>query len=441
MSPTDTTSDEVNFSTSNVAKAKSIETLLIGSGAEMFRELEQKNNRFCPFEAIGMVRQEIRHAHFLSFILDPNRPHPFGDHLLKTFLQEVIAQAQEDQTTVQPLTIHCADYSNALVHRERHNIDFMIEIPPGSHGTNGKGLVVTVELKVDANESKHQLKKYYDHIVREYPDIDWDRVFVFLTLNATAASGANSEDWIPVDLVDVVERFNQEIAARGFTGEAVELYENYASMIRRHLVKDEELAQLAKNIWAKHKEALDALYDYRPDLQAEVIGWLASNHDELTKTIKKATGFTIVPDTSSGRLLRYSVQDWYDLQGFCQSDNKWVASKSVLVLELTDWQNGRLRFSFVLGPADDADMRTELYEAVLRSVDAGKIKIGRRTAKIGQWKHFSATDVQTEKDYAKAEVNEVTAEELGRKVFKKISTFLETHLPVYDDVIRQVLKD
>jgi len=441
MSLTETANDEGNYSTSNAIKAKDIEALLIGSGAEMFRELELKISRFCPFEAIGMVRQEIRHAHFLSFILDPNRPHPFGDSLLKTFLQEVIAQAREEQITVQPLTIHCADYSNALVYRERHNIDFMIEIPPGQQGSNDKGLIVTAELKVDATESKHQLSKYYDHIVNEYPDKDWDRVFVFLTLDATAASGTNSEDWIPVSLLDVVERFNQDIIARGFTGEAVDLYGYYASMIRRNLVKDEDLAQLAKNIWAKHKEALDALYDHRPDLQAEVIDWLASNSEELTETVKKATGFTVVPDTSGARLLRYSIKDWHDLAGFCRGDAKWVASKSILVLELADWGSGRLRLSFVLGPADDTDMRAELYEEVLQRVDAGKIKIGRRTAKIGQWKHFSATDVQTDKDYAKAEVNEATAEELGRKVYKKISTFLATHLPIYDDVIRQVLKD
>jgi len=145
MSLGTTISDEDILPASNATKAKDIETLLIGSGADMFREFEQRISHFCPFEAIGMVRQEIRHAHFLSFILDPNRPHPFQDHLLKTFLQEVVAQAQEGQIAIQPLTIHCSDYSNALVYRERYNIDFMIEIPANHYGSGRKGLVVTVE--------------------------------------------------------------------------------------------------------------------------------------------------------------------------------------------------------------------------------------------------------------------------------------------------------
>ncbi|MEM6307226.1 MAG: hypothetical protein AAF701_04510, partial [Pseudomonadota bacterium] len=42
-----------------------------------FRDLESQARIFCPFEAIGMVNQEIRHAYFLAYILDPDRPHGF----------------------------------------------------------------------------------------------------------------------------------------------------------------------------------------------------------------------------------------------------------------------------------------------------------------------------------------------------------------------------
>jgi len=96
----------------------------------------------------------------------------------------------------------------------------------------------------------------------------------------------------------------------------------------------------------------------------------------------------------------------------------------MLVLELADWRDGRLRFSFVLGPGDD-ETRANIYQAVLGQVDAGDIKIGRRTSTIKTWKHFSATDVQTGKEYSKAEVNEANAEELGRKVIRKMASFLK----------------
>ena len=80
--------------------------------------------------------------------------------------------------------------------------------------------------------------------------------------------------WIPVGLISVIDRFDQEVEARGFVGEAADLYRKYSSMIRRNLVDNDELAILAKSIWGKHKEALDVLYAFRPDLQSEV--YLAS---------------------------------------------------------------------------------------------------------------------------------------------------------------------
>lgn len=424
----------------NVEKAKAIEALLIGSGAETFREFENRFSDFCPFEAIGMVRQEIRHAHFLSFILDPNRPHPFKDQLLKGFLHEVIAQAQVDQINVQPLTIHCSDLSSALVYRERSNIDFLIEIPANALGNDAKGLVITVELKVDASESKHQLGKYYNQIMADYQADEWELAFVFLTLDATAPSEANSKIWIPVGIVDVINRLDIEVQTQRYSGEAVELFKSYSAMIRRHLVDDENMAQLAKSIWAKHREALEALYEYWPDLQAEIIDWIRDNPAELSDAVKKATGFTLLAETSSTRLLRFGVSEWRELQGFQDGDTSWVESGSLMVLELTDWGNGRLRFSFVLGPGG-ADVRETIYRRVLKRVDAGDIKIGRRTRELKNWKHFSATDVQTSKEYTTAEDSEVTAEVLGRSVVKKMAAFLKINLPTYDKLLRKTFAE
>ncbi len=421
-------------------QSKAIEALLIGSGADQFREFEKNFSGFCAFEAIGMVRQEIRHAHFLSFILDPNRPHPFQDNLLKSFLHEVVEQAQDDQLNIRPLTVHCADLSGALVYRERSNIDFMIEIPSSAFGGASKGLVVTVELKVDAAESDHQLGNYYEQVVADYRAEEWERAFVFLTLNATAPTEANLENWIPVSIVDVIRRLDTEVHVRKYTGQAAELFRSYSAMIRRHLVDDEKMAQLAKSIWGKHKEALEVLYEYRPDLQGEIIEWIKDNSDEFIQNVKAETGFTLVPDTSTSRLLRYCVSDWSELNGFQNGDKSWVESGSLMVLELADWKNGRLRFSFVMGPGDQ-DVRERIYEGVLKKVDARDIQIGRRTKALKDWKILSATDAQTTNEYARAEGDEVSADVLGRKAAERMAWFLEGHLKHYDEVLKKVLKD
>lgn len=423
--------------TTNTAKAEAIEDLLIGSGGEAFREIERRIFRFCPFEAIGMVRQEIRHARFLSFILDPNRPHPFHDHLLKAFLQVASDRARKVSLDV-PLAIHRPDCSAALIHRERDNIDIMVEIPPASRISGEKGLVVAVELKIDAAESAHQLGKYRKQVLAGYPSDEWDHLFVFLTKDEAAPSEANIDAWIPVGLADVIDSFDQMVKAQSLVGEAVDLYRKYSAMIRRHLVEDKDLARLARSIWGKHREALEVLYEYRPDLQGEVISWLGDNSARLIASVREKTGFTLSTDTSSRRILRYSVDDWQDIPRFREGERNWVATGSLMVIELTDVGGGRLRASFVLGPGPD-DIRQNVYREIQDLADGGDIGIGRRTSRLGPFKHLSAGDVQTGAEYLRAEADGGSAEDLGETVIKCLAAFLQGHMQAYDKALRKVL--
>lgn len=425
---------------SNEEKAKLFEDLLIGQGGEDFQLLEKRLMRFCPFEAIGMVRQEIRHAHFLSFILDPNKPHPFKDGFLKAFLLEIAAQAEASQFDLQPLDIHFLDGAGATILRERSDIDLLIEIPAGPSLSLGKGLVVTIELKVESTESKHQLSKYRRHVLDEYPAENWSHAFVFLTLDGTDPSQDNMDAWVPVSLASLIDRLDIAAMSMGTSGKAIELYQDYSSMIRRHLVEDEELAQLAKRIWTKHRTALEELYDFWPDLQAEVLDWLSDNFQELSEAVKSATGYTLEQDTSGSRILRFAVKEWKKIPGFCEGDKSWVSSASLIVLELADWGSGKLKLSLVLGPGN-ADTRSEIYESVLLRVDAGEIKIGRRTATPAtKWKHLSAEYVQSEKDYAAAEDSEMSGEDLGKIVIKKMAKFLKKNLETYHGILSEVLE-
>jgi hypothetical protein len=58
-------------------------------------ELEAKISRFNIFEAVGMVRQEIKHSNFLQFLLNPSEKHQLGDLFLKKLLIEVLQDAEE----------------------------------------------------------------------------------------------------------------------------------------------------------------------------------------------------------------------------------------------------------------------------------------------------------------------------------------------------------
>ncbi|WP_165814438.1 PD-(D/E)XK nuclease family protein [Pararhodobacter oceanensis] len=424
---------------SNTHMATLFEDLLLGAGADDFRQLENWFGGFCPFEAVGMVRQEIRHGHFLTFLMDPNRPHPFHDYFLKVLLLEAIAKSAADQFPLSPLDIHFLDFSDVLVRREKANIDILVELPPAGPDGEKRGLAVAIELKIDAQESGHQLAKYKQYVATEYPESDWNQAFVFLTLDATPASDENESDWIAVSLADVVKAFDKKLDGLDLSGPATEFYRAYAEMVRRRLMKDEELARLAKRIWAKHKTALETLNEYRPDLQGEVFEILADNPNMLVDAVAQKSGYRLAPDTSSARMLRFSVSEWTEIDGFCESHAEWTLSKSLLMLEMSDWGSGKIGLSFVLFPGE-ADTRSQIYNSILDRAKAGKIQIGRKTAVLAaQFKRLSSMHVQTRLEYEAAMDREASAAELVQSVIGKAEKFLSRNLPVYDEVLRSLL--
>ena len=59
--------------------------------------------------------------------------------------------------------------------------------------------------------------------------------------------------------------------------------EHYAEMLRRHLVTESEISELCRRIYSKHKQALDLIYEHRPDRQQIVRelleDWIRQNPD------------------------------------------------------------------------------------------------------------------------------------------------------------------
>jgi hypothetical protein len=75
--------------------------------SDEFTLIDARTHQFCPFEAIGMVRQEIRHSNFLAYLLDPARPHGIGDVALRALL---ITLAEGN--SAQRLDFHFRDLSS-----------------------------------------------------------------------------------------------------------------------------------------------------------------------------------------------------------------------------------------------------------------------------------------------------------------------------------------
>ncbi|MGU9961429.1 MAG: PD-(D/E)XK nuclease family protein [Candidatus Puniceispirillales bacterium WSBS_2018_MAG_OTU23] len=421
------------------AKINAIENLLIGNGAEDFQTLEGLAKQFCPFEAIGMVKMEIRHAHFLCFLLDPKASHPFHDKFLKAFLQAVVSGNTTDKKPTL-MDVHLMDCSNAIIYREKSNIDLLIEIESAS----GERLVVAVEMKIHASEAKHQLKKYSENVQKRYPNDKWNQQFAFLTLDKSEAS---DDRWIALSFSDVIDRFDKVVKNSKFEGKAVELYNDYTAMMRKHLMPDQksELEKLSRRIWQNHRQAMDVLVRYEPNLQSEILDWIARNWAMPDIGEEK---FRIKPDTSSPKILRFQVEEWLKTTEFqTGNDDKngehpWVKSESLVSIELY-FGDTKCRLSFVLGPGNQGNREKIYAEAKKRHDDStDEFKLGKRTENLNsQYKHllsFVLVDIKNIIELEKT--TDEYVKEAGKEILDKIKEVLKEQLPIFTDLLKTALE-
>jgi PD-(D/E)XK nuclease superfamily protein len=145
----------------------------------LFREIGARFRRFNLFEAVGAVRNELRHSNFLAYLLSPSRPHALGTEFLEQLLRAVISKLPNKIRPVGILEIIVGDLDTAFVERERDNIDILIEI-------KALRLVVVIENKVGAAVAPGQLSGYKRTIREKYKD--WPIYLCCLILMAQGRS-------------------------------------------------------------------------------------------------------------------------------------------------------------------------------------------------------------------------------------------------------------
>jgi hypothetical protein len=304
-----------------------------------FRLLSQRKDVYCPFEALGAARTEIRHSNFLSNLITPNAAHGFGDSLLKSFLEALLSQANAPELLLQ---LHLSDLSNAIVMREWKHIDILIRVP---RGPSKQDLIFAVEIKVESGEHGNQLENYETAVNDAWPSAK--AFFFFLTPDHTQSS---RQSWVDVPFSSLLEEFERALSTGEGHLDARRMAESYISMMRRRYVADEQLIDLAAQIWGQHRSALEFLIEYQPNAANELLQAVLDS--ELLEKLSRETqspecNLTFVIDTNSARHLRLAVKEWDDAKGMLTSSG-WVASGRMLLLE-AEFHTGGVHARWVVG--------------------------------------------------------------------------------------------
>lgn len=366
-------------------------------------ELETTIAEFNIFEALGAVRQELRHSDFLGFLLNPSANHGLDDHFLKRFLMRVLSIA--DTPTVNPIIINITDLSNALVERETQNIDILIS------DTDSK-IVCIIENKIFSDEHSNQLDRYLKIAQQRFPNAE-AIIPVFLTPDGVPPQDENS-DYIPFsygEVAEIVEQVRQ--TQESMIGADVNtMMRHYVTMLRRHIVSDSDVAELCRQIYQAHKSAIDLIVEHMPDVRQDLANYLiqlVENTHRLTKV------------RYSKSYVDFMVDEWGNVPEFIVG-NGWANSDATIAIEFYNAQS-QLNLYLELGPVPQD--KQYIREAIFAHANANRGVFRGCSQKLSQkWTMLYKLPLLRESDYEDASI-----EDLVQIIEPKWHHFLNNVLP------------
>ena len=325
---------------------------------ERLRKLaEDQRIEFDAFDFIGRLSvgtgrglwgSEEFHSRVLVWLLDPGESHGLGDCFLKSFLLSAGVQP-EDVPSDWSATVVTREWPN-MVDGQRGFLDILVV-------NEAQQVLCAIENKVFSPEHSEQLTRYRRALKDHFPT--FARRHLFLTPEGThPASEKEQRHWKPVKysmVFDVVKQIvkNDEIATTDGIGAFLR---QYATALRRNIMPETSVSQLARSIYLEHREAIDLIAANEPDWMAEAKQWLreaVARHKEWELEMEDS------------RFLRFRSVDWDKRKGM-RMGTGW-ASNALLLFQFR-FDKGLPRPWFDLGLSrgndDNNRLRQKLFEKV-----------------------------------------------------------------------------
>ncbi|GAA0371088.1 PD-(D/E)XK nuclease family protein [Alkalibacterium iburiense] len=248
------------------------------------------------FNILKISNQEIRHSNFLAYLFNPSASHGFKDAFFKEFLikfHKTNKHFFQQELEINVFDLILGDFDDVFVYRELHNIDLLLV-------SEKNKLVVCIENKIEASESPHQLKKYENYVVNHYPD--YDKLFIFLNTDGTAPSRGS---WGTITYTEVIEILNKIIADYELISKVEILIIDYIKMIRRNILMDDELRKICRRIYIEYQEALDLIYEVKPDINSTMHEIIL----EVLTELKEENKIIFEEQYSSKTMLRFQIEE------------------------------------------------------------------------------------------------------------------------------------
>ena len=318
---------------------------------------EEQRNEFDAFDLIGQWRLgrgrdlwgwEEFHSGVLAWLLDPSQSHGLGDSFLKRFLL---------RAGVQPAG-RSPDWSATEVTREWENV------VDGQQGyldilivNEAQQVLCAIENKVFSSEHSAQLTRYRKALEVSYST--FNKYHVFLTPWGIHSSCKEETGyWKPLTysmVFDIVQEIVED--NENSTNEGVPAFlRQYATTLRRNIMPESSVSQLARRIYLEHWEAIDQIIACKPDWVAEAKQW-------LKEAVARHREWQL--DVEDPYFVRFRSTDWDRYEATQTGSGRAPRSNALLLFQFR-FYDGLPWLDLGLSPGDEANnpLRRKLFETV-----------------------------------------------------------------------------
>lgn len=274
------------------------------------KDLEKRFDKFNIFDCLRLTRTEIRHSNFLAWLLDPNETHGLKDYFLKEFLKIILINnknvinsinkkdikvkkynSDNNETVIERYTVPSIfdidywDMQNTEILREHENIDLLI-----IDETNK--FVFVIENKVDTCQHDNQLTKYRTYVDKQYPSEQYKKLYIYLKPQREEVE--KPYIYVNYSLIKAVldELINEK--QDKISDEIITSIKHYKHIIERDFMQKDDISEICREIYKKHKKAIDLITRYTniTDILVETI---ENIYSEDLESLKKDGMFRLKP--------------------------------------------------------------------------------------------------------------------------------------------------
>jgi hypothetical protein len=305
--------------------------------------LESKLSQFNIFKALRADQNELRHSNMLAWLVNPEESHGFDDLFVRRWLMQLLynASAAEKRPDgwVSPIVVDALDVERIEVHRELERIDLLFTI----HLRGDRFWAICVENKVNSRQGADQLQRYFEIVEKRFSAAE-RRIYVFLTRDFEVPA---FDQFIPVRYREISEVLAQCLSVHsGAMGEGPRLLaQHYHQLLSEDFVEDSETAQLARQIYLKHRRALDFIFENKSDPIFDVT---KSTEALLGQRVQE---LGIVSGRTNKGYIRFLPKAWDTSEN--ADGTAWGPNSRYLVIEVVLWTK-TVELNIISGRAPDA---------------------------------------------------------------------------------------